>query len=132
MDWLVNLAILFVVGYFILGLTRERKNNQSGDVLPRCITRLSKAEIEKESKEIKRKFDLNQSKKENVIKQFAQLEKVQNSAMTKFEQMQQQKCSVEQRSEQFQSQSENFQSSFQQLTQERQKMEMMEVEVEKR
>ena len=90
------------------------------------------SEIEKESKEIKRKFDLNQSKKENVMKQFAQLEKVQNSAMTKFEQMQQEKCSVEQRSEQFQSQSENFQSSFQQLTQERQKMEMMEVEVEKR
>ena len=66
------------------------------------------------------------------MEQFAQLEKVQNAAMTKFEQIQQQKCSVEQRSDQFQSQSENFQSSFQQLTQERQKMEMMEVEVEQR
>ena len=89
-------------------------------------------EIEKESKDIKIKLGVNRSKKENVMKQFAQLEKVQASAMTKFEQMQQQKCSVEQRSEQFQSQSENFQSNFQQLTAERQKMEMMEVEVEKR
>ena len=89
-------------------------------------------EIEKESKDIKIKLGVNRSKKENVMKQFAQLEKVQDSAMTKFEQMQQQKYSVEQRSEQFQSQSENFQSNFQQLTAERQKMEMMEVEVEKR
>ena len=48
----MNLAILFVVGYFILGLTRERKNNQSGDVLPRYTTERSKAEIEKESNEI--------------------------------------------------------------------------------
>ena len=52
MDWLVNLAILFVVGYFILGLTRERKNNQSGDVLPRYTTQRNKAEIERESQEI--------------------------------------------------------------------------------
>ena len=52
MDWLVNLAILFVVGYFILGLTRERKNDQAGDVLPRYTTRRNKAEIEKDSQEI--------------------------------------------------------------------------------
>ena len=55
MDWLVNLAILLVVGYFILGLTRERKN--SGDVLPRYTTdsvrtERSKTDIEKESQEI--------------------------------------------------------------------------------
>ena len=49
MDWLVNLAILFVVGYFILGLTGKRKNNEGGDVLSR---KRNKAEIEKESQEI--------------------------------------------------------------------------------
>ena len=60
MDWLVNLAILFVVGYFILGLTRERKNNQSGDILPRYTLRRTKAEIELESKEtIKRELNLD-------------------------------------------------------------------------
>ena len=62
MDWLVNVAVLFVVGYFILGLTRERKNNQSGDVLPRYTTRRSKAEVEKESQEIiKREFSRDRS-----------------------------------------------------------------------
>ena len=56
----MNLAILFVVGYFILGLTRERKNNQSGDVLPRYTEQRSLAEIEKESQEIiKRELNLN-------------------------------------------------------------------------
>ena len=68
MNWLVNLAILgaslaifcgfgailpyFVVCYFVLGLIRERKNGQRGDVLPRYTTERSKAEIELESKEI--------------------------------------------------------------------------------
>ena len=50
MDWLVNLAIILVVGYFILGLTRERKN--SDNVLPRYTTQRSNADIEKESHEI--------------------------------------------------------------------------------
>ena len=52
MDWLVNLAILFVVGYFIFGLTRERKSDQSGDVLPRYTEQRSLTDIEKESKEL--------------------------------------------------------------------------------
>ena len=52
MDWLVNLAILLVVGYFILVNTLKRKHSQSGDVLPRYTTQRSKAEIEKESNEI--------------------------------------------------------------------------------
>ena len=50
MDWLVNLAILLVIDYFILGLTRKRKNND--DVLPRYTTQRSNADIEKESQEI--------------------------------------------------------------------------------
>ena len=78
MDWLVNLAILgsslaifcgfgailpyFVVGYFVLGLIRERKSYQSGDDLQRYTEQRSKAEIEKESKEIiKREFSRDRS-----------------------------------------------------------------------
>ena len=53
MDWLMNLAALFVVGYFILGLCQGKiKNNQNDDVLPRYTTQRNKAEIEKESREI--------------------------------------------------------------------------------
>ena len=52
MDWLVNPAILFLVGYFILGLTGKRKHSQRGDILPRYTTKRNKAEIEKESQEI--------------------------------------------------------------------------------
>ena len=59
---LVNLAILLVVGYFILVNTRKRKYDQTGDVLPRYTTQRSKAEIEKESQgiiklKLKDKFD---------------------------------------------------------------------------
>ena len=59
MDWFVNLAVLLVVGYFILGLCQGKiKNNQSVDVLPRYTTQRNKAEIEKESREIiKRELD---------------------------------------------------------------------------
>ena len=52
MDWLVNVAILLVVGSFILVNTRKRKYNQSGDVLPRYTTQRSLAVVEKESQEI--------------------------------------------------------------------------------
>ena len=70
MDWLVNVAILLVVGSFILGLSQGKiKNNQSGDVLPRYTAQRSKAEIERESQEIIKKelkigvgFDLLKSK----------------------------------------------------------------------
>ena len=61
MDWLVNLAILFV-GYFILVSTRKRKYSQSGDVLPRYTEQRSLTEIEKESQEIiRREFSLDRS-----------------------------------------------------------------------
>ena len=50
MDWLVNLAILLVVGYFVLGLTR--KKNNSGDIFPKYTTQRSKTDIENESQEI--------------------------------------------------------------------------------
>ena len=61
MGWLVNLAILLIVGYFILGLSRGKiKNIQSGDVLPRYTAQRTKAEIEKESQEIiKRELSRN-------------------------------------------------------------------------
>ena len=52
MDWLVNLAVLLVVGYFILVNTRKKKQSQSDDILPRYRTQRSKAEVEKESQEI--------------------------------------------------------------------------------
>ena len=53
MGWLVNLAIIFIIGYFTLGLSRGKiKNNQSGDVLPRYTAQGTKAEVEKESREI--------------------------------------------------------------------------------
>ena len=62
MDWLVNLAILFVVGYFILVSTRKRKYSQSGDVLPRYTEQRSLTDIEKESKElIKRELSRDRS-----------------------------------------------------------------------
>ena len=48
----MNLAVLFVVGYFILELSGKMKNSQSGDNLPRYTTQRSKAEIEQESREI--------------------------------------------------------------------------------
>ena len=48
----MNLAILFVVGYYVLGLSGKRKYSQIGDVLPRYTRQRDKAEIEKESKEI--------------------------------------------------------------------------------
>ena len=51
MDLLVNLAVLLVVGYFILGLFGKIKKRLN-DVLPLYTTERSKAEIEKESQEI--------------------------------------------------------------------------------
>ena len=60
MDWLVNLAILLVIGSFILGLTGRIKNNERGNVLPQYTTQRSLAQIEKESQEILKR-ELNHS-----------------------------------------------------------------------
>ena len=57
MDWLLNLAILLVVGCFTLRLSGKIKNNQMSHILPRYITQRDKAKTEKESQElIKREF----------------------------------------------------------------------------
>ena len=48
MDWLVNLAVILVVGYCILGL----KNNQSGEILPRYTSQRNRAQIERFSQKI--------------------------------------------------------------------------------
>ena len=72
MDWLVNLATLFVVGYFILGLCQGKiKNIQSGDILPRYISQRSKAEIERESNEIiNRELDIDDDDDFEKIKSY--------------------------------------------------------------
>ena len=68
MSWLVNLAIILIVGYFILGLSRGKiKNNQNVDVLPRYTAQGTKAEIEKESTEIiKRELSRNVQSYERI------------------------------------------------------------------
>ena len=48
MDWLLNIALVLAIGYFIL-MTRKRKN--TSDNLPRYTTKRSKVDVEKESQE---------------------------------------------------------------------------------
>ena len=67
MNWLVNLAILVVVGYYVLGLSGKRKYSQIGDVLPRYTRQRTKAETVMESKELIKKelnFDVDFEKVE--------------------------------------------------------------------